>query len=90
MNDRTLDGNALGGLLDDVFAFEITTARCTCEGCGAVRVVGALRVYADAPGVVVRCPDCDDVVLRFVRDDGNNRVWLDMRGIRALQIRSAP
>jgi hypothetical protein len=55
-----------------------------------VRVVGALRVYADAPGVVVRCPDCDDVVLRFVRDDGNNRVWLDMRGIRALQIRSAP
>jgi hypothetical protein len=38
--------------------------------------------------VVVRCPDCDDVVLRFVRDD-TNRVWLDMRGIRVLQIRSA-
>ncbi len=86
MNDRMLDGNALGGLLDDVFAFEITTARCTCEGCGVVRVVGALHVYADAPGVVVRCPDCDDVVLRFTRD--NNRVWLDMRGIRALQIHS--
>ena len=88
MNDRMLDGNALGGPLDDVFAFEITTARCTCEGCGAVRDVGALHVYADAPGVVVRCPDCDGVVLRFVRDD-NNRVWLDMRGIRVLQIRSA-
>jgi hypothetical protein len=88
MNDRTLDGNALGGLLDDVFAFEITTARCTCEGCGAVRVVGALRVYADAPGVVVSCPGCDGVVFRFVRDD-NNRVWLDMRGIRVLHIHSA-
>ena len=88
MNDRTLDGNALGGPLDDVFAFEITTARCTCEGCGAVRDVGALRVYADAPGVVVRCPDCDDVVLRFMRDD-NNRVWLDMRGVRVLQIQTA-
>jgi hypothetical protein len=87
MNDRTLDGNVLGGLLDDVFAFEITTARCTCEGCGAVRVVGALRVYADAPGVVVRCPGCDDVVFRFMRDD-NNRVWLDMRGVRVLHIRS--
>ena len=89
MNDRTLDGNALGGLLDDVFVFEITTARCTCEGCGAVRAVGALRVYVDAPGVVVRCPDCDKVALRFVRDDDTNRVWLDMRGIRVLQIHSA-
>lgn len=86
MNDRTLDGNALGGLLDDVFAFEITTARCTCEGCGEVRDVGALRVYADAPGVVVRCPGCEDVMLRFVRD--NERVWLDMRGVRVLQIRA--
>ena len=83
MNDRTLDGNALGGLLDDVFVFEITTARCTGERCGA------LRVHADAPGVVVRCPDCDKVALRFVRDDDTNRVWLDMRGIRVLQIHSA-
>jgi ribosomal protein S27E len=88
MNDRTLDGNVLGGPLDDVFAFEFTTAQCTCEGCGAVRVVGALHVYADAPGMVVRCPDCDHVVLRFVRDD-TKRVWLDMRGTRVLQIRSA-
>jgi hypothetical protein len=70
-----------------VFAFEITTARYTCEGCGAAWMVGALRVYADAPGVVARCPDCDDVVLRFMRD--NNRVWLDMRGIRVLEIHSA-
>jgi hypothetical protein len=53
-----------------------------------VRDVGALRVYADAPGVVVRCPGCDGVVFRFVRDD-NNRVWLDMRGIRVLHIHSA-
>jgi Family of unknown function (DUF6510) len=88
MNERTLDGNALGGLLDDVFAFEITTARCTCEGCGAVRDVGALHVYADAPGVVVRCPGCEDVVLRFVRDD-RGRVWLDMRGARVLEFRTA-
>jgi hypothetical protein len=87
MNERTLDGNALGGLLDDVFAFEITTARCTCAGCGAVRDVGALRVYANAPGVVVRCPGCEDVVLRFVRDD-RDRVWLDMRGVRVLEFRT--
>lgn len=87
MNDRTLDGNALGGLLDDVFAFEITTAHGTCEECGAARAVGALHVYADAPGVVVRCPDCGAVLLRFVRADG--RLWLDMRGLRVLQVRVA-
>jgi hypothetical protein len=29
------------------------------------------------------------LVLTFVRDDNNNRVWLDMRGIRVLQIHSA-
>jgi hypothetical protein len=89
MNDRTLDGNTLGGLLDDVFAFEITTAQCTCEGCGAVRDVGALHVYADAPGVVVRCPGCEDVMLRFARDDDTQRVWLDMRGVRVLLITAA-
>jgi hypothetical protein len=38
-----------------------------------VREVGALRVYADAPGVVVRCPGCDGVVLRFMRDDNDIR-----------------
>ena len=84
MNDRTLDGNALGGLLEDVFACEITTARGSCDGCGAQRAIAALRVYADAPGVVVRCPDCDAVLLRFARD--GERLWLDMRGLRVLQV----
>ena len=85
MNDRTLDGNALGGLLDDVFACEITAARGVCDGCGTQRAIGSLHVYADAPGVVVRCPGCDAVVLRFVRD--GERLWLDMRGLRVLQVR---
>ena len=54
--DLMLDGNALGGALGEVFVGEITVARSTCASCGAVREIGALAVYAQAPGSVARCP----------------------------------
>ena len=56
MADLMLDGNAIGGLLQEVFVEEMTTARTTCGSCGAVREVGALHVFTTAPGMVVRCP----------------------------------
>ena len=65
-----LDGNALGGALGEVFVGEITVARSTCASCGAVREIGALAVYAQAPGSVARCPGCDAVLLRVVRARG--------------------
>lgn len=83
--DMKLDGNAIGGLLAEIFACEMTTARGTCATCGAERAVGALVVYAHAPGAVVRCPICEAVLLRVVRADG--RVWLEARGLSCLEIR---
>ena len=35
MDDRMLDGNAVAGLLEEVFAVEMTSAIATCDGCGA-------------------------------------------------------
>ncbi len=84
--DLKLDGNAIGGLLGEVFVGELTVARSTCASCGAVREVGALFVYAHAPGAVVRCPGCDAVLLRIVKGEG--RLWLEVQGVSCLELRS--
>ena len=36
MEALTLDGNAVAGLLAEIFGADVTTARGTCDGCGAV------------------------------------------------------
>ena len=84
--DLKLDGNAIGGLLGEVFVGELTIARSTCASCGAVREIGALAVYAQAPGTIVRCPGCDAVLLRVVRGEG--RIWLDLQGVNCLELRA--
>jgi hypothetical protein len=85
MTDSTaLDGNVLAGPLREIFAVDVTVARGRCAGCGRVDVVAELRVYADAPGLVARCPSCDAVMLRLVR--APDRAWLDLRGAVALEM----
>ena len=81
-----LDGNAAAGALEQVFAFEVTTAVGTCASCGAVGPVGRASVYSQAPGIVIRCPACESVLLRLV-DDGAGRCWLELTGIRCLELR---
>jgi Family of unknown function (DUF6510) len=85
MADLKLDGNAIGGLLGEIFVEELTIARSTCGSCGAVREVGALSVYAQAPGAVMRCPGCEAVLLRVVRGEG--RIWLELQGVSCLELR---
>ena len=43
-----------------------------------------VRVFDHAPGVVARCPACDQVLARLVRGPG--RAWLDLRGLAYLQV----
>jgi hypothetical protein len=81
---RHVDGNALGGLLIEVFGREMTAVRQRCGQCGSVREFGALRAYTRGPGDVLRCPDCDTVLVVCVRIAGRHRValpsvgWLEM------------
>jgi hypothetical protein len=82
--DLRLDGNAAAGLLAEVFRWEMTTAQATCAGCGASAPVGALAVYGHGMGAILRCPGCDTAVVRVARTRG--RLWLDLRGARALRI----
>jgi hypothetical protein len=78
-----VDGNAIAGVLEDIFGRDVTIVSGSCAGCGARREVGALHVYR-AAGIVVRCPDCDTVLMRIVV--GRERTWLDARGLAAMQL----
>ena len=81
---RHVDGNALGGVLSEVFVSDLTTATTTCADCATVVAFAALDVYLDAAGAVARCRTCGAVQLRLVRNA--MRSWLDLTGIRALEI----
>lgn len=82
--DLKLDGNAIAGLLREIFTMEMTTAQGTCAGCGTVNPVGRVDVYMNAPGAVVRCPACQQVLMRIVR--GRDRYWVDLSGTRCLEL----
>ncbi|GLZ35329.1 hypothetical protein Lesp02_75160 [Lentzea sp. NBRC 105346] len=84
MSNDYVDGNALAGDLQEIFAMDMTAATGRCAGCGYRGAVATLRVYQRAPGLVARCPSCEKVVLRVVR--GPDRAWLDLRGTLNLEI----
>jgi hypothetical protein len=81
MDELMLDGNAVAGLLQEVFAADMTSAIGSCARCGATEPVGATYVYRGA-GIVLRCPHCDNTLAAIVRD--GRRVWITFQGIRAL------
>jgi ribosomal protein S27E len=81
---RRLDGNAAAGRLADVFVFDATAARTRCGSCGMTAPLGVYHVYADAPGMVVRCPTCEAMVLRIAQTP--RHTWLDMSGVAALDV----
>ncbi len=78
-----LDGNAIAGLLFDVFGAETTAAKGTCASCGARGPVAEFQVYLRAPGTVVRCRSCGSVLMVFATVRGITCV--DLRGLDALE-----
>ena len=84
-HDAKLDGNAVGGLLSEVFTVEMTTAVASCAGCGAVAALGAVDVYLHAPGVVLRCRRCDGLLACVVAR--GERYCVSLEGIAELETR---
>jgi hypothetical protein len=78
-SDMMLDGNALGGLLADLFGADVTLVPAKCAACGEVSMMGAMHAYVRAPGSVLRCPICHAVTMRIVQTDRSTRI--EMRGI---------
>jgi Zn finger protein HypA/HybF involved in hydrogenase expression len=83
MDELMLDGNAVAGLLQEVFAVEMTTAVGTCASCGTAGPVGAAHVYRGA-GIVLRCPHCGNALAKIVKND--SQIWIDLTGIRTLEV----
>jgi hypothetical protein len=81
-----LDGNAIAGMLVDVFGVEMTTYIGVCAGCGATAQVGEFEVYLRAPGMVARCRICRSVLMVLVTIRGLTCV--DQRGLARLEQRS--
>ena len=82
LEDHVLDGNAIGGMLMELFGAEMTTATGTCGTCGTVAQVAELAVYRPKLGTVVRCRVCDNVLMVFVEVRGITCV--DLRGLAQL------
>ena len=82
--ENKLDGNAAAGILQAIFPFEMTLVQATCAGCGTPNAIGATAACMHGMGTVIRCPACDTVLIRVVHAKG--RYFLDMRGVRVLQI----
>lgn len=80
IDDSHLDGNAIGGLLQDLFGREMTAELGCCGNCGAINALGTVHVYVRAPGEVVRCPSCGTVLLVIVRHQAGLRVSFEALG----------
>jgi hypothetical protein len=80
---EALDGNAIAGTLVSAFGVEMTTATATCGSCGTTSFVGELTAYLRGPGTVVRCRNCDNVLIVITEIRGIACVGLP--GVAALE-----
>jgi hypothetical protein len=79
-----LDGNAIAGVLHEIFAVEMTVAPAQCASCGRTGEMGSLLAFTHGPGMVLRCPTCHSIVLRIVQAPGVT--YIDARGAAYLSI----
>ena len=77
-----LDGNAIAGLLHDVFGNELTNAATVCAHCGDERPLAELVVFVRAPGTVVRCRTCASVLMVLV--EVREITCVDLNGLATL------
>lgn len=63
----SLDGNAAGGILSEVFRIDVTAAEGTCRSCARVAVLADALAELDDDGVILRCRGCRHTLLVYVR-----------------------
>ncbi|MEQ8145204.1 DUF6510 family protein [Streptomyces sp. NPDC005908] len=79
-----LDGNAAAGDLESLFGTDMTMASGQCQGCGRRMMLAEAHAYLGGPGTVLRCPGCEDVLLRMVRSP--QHMWFDASGLNYLRV----
>ena len=83
-SDLRLDGNAAAGVFAELFTFDMTDAQAVCSGCGNTWPVGALAAYGLTMGTILRCPGCDNAVIRMTHVSSG--YFLDLSGMNLLRI----
>ena len=79
-----LDGNPAAGVLQEIFALEMTSSPTECANCGREGELGSLMAFTQSPGIVLRCPACEQVLIRIVRTP--DATYLDARGAVYLRL----
>lgn len=74
-----LDGNAMAGVMHDLFARDMTTMGYKCTSCGRAGVVAEMAVYMSGPGTVARCGACDTILL--ILSEHHGMYCIDMPGM---------
>jgi hypothetical protein len=82
--EMMLDGNAIAGLFHEIFATEMTAAPTECANCGHEGEIGSLLCFNQAPGLILRCPGCQAVMIRIVQTP--DAIYLDARGAVYLRL----
>lgn len=76
----TVDGNALAGMLADVFDGEVTMLVGVCGGCGSAAALAEAVVELDDVAAIVRCRSCTHTLFTVLRDGDAVRVILGALG----------
>ncbi len=83
-----VDGNAVAGQLEQIFGHDMTVAVARCATCARDTALGALMAFIRGPGVVLRCPACEQAIARIVQTP--TAIYLEARGATFLRIAPQP
>ncbi|MBW3639926.1 MAG: hypothetical protein KY451_08775 [Actinobacteria bacterium] len=81
-----VDGNALAGPLGTLFGQDVGDVTGVCAGCGLSSLLAETRVFDQAPGLVARCPGCEEVLATVI--EMPRAVRLSLPGFRYVDIPS--
>lgn len=81
---QTVDGNAIAGMLWDLFGADVTALVGTCGGCGSLAAFAEAVVELDSHAAIVRCRTCTRTLFTVLQSpDGTSmRIGL-LHGVRA-------
>lgn len=83
VTDLLFNGDSAASLLERIFVPDITLAKIRCEACDRVSGVGSLSLCAAPMGAVLRCAECESILVRAV--DTPYGLWFEMSGARCLK-----
>jgi hypothetical protein len=79
-----LDANAVAGIMHEIFGADMTASPTECAHCGREGEVGTLLAFTQAPGIVLRCPACENVIVRITQTP--DAFYIDARGAVYLRL----